>query len=75
VILRLVPLAAAAFFMITGSYAMNIEENGLPGVALLVAGLIILGVWISIESWSAIEGKRLSLHTESEQSPEKKENE
>jgi hypothetical protein len=52
--LRLVPLAAAAFFMITGAYALNIEPNGLPGIALLIAGLITLGAWLAVESWHAI---------------------
>jgi hypothetical protein len=57
-LLRLVPLAAAAFFMISGSYALNIEPNGLPGIALLIAGLITLGSWLTVESWSAIQDRR-----------------
>lgn len=56
--LRLVPLAAAAAFMLAGAYAMNIEPNGLPGIALLIAGLITLGAWIATESWAAIEQKK-----------------
>jgi hypothetical protein len=56
-LLRLVPLAAATLFMITGAYAMNIEPNGLPGIALLLSGLITLGAWIAVESWSTITDK------------------
>ena len=54
-LLRLVPLAAAAFFMISGAYALNIEPNGLPGVALLISGLITLGAWLSTECWATIQ--------------------
>jgi hypothetical protein len=57
-LLRLVPLAAAAFFMISGAYALNIEPNGLPGIALLIAGLITLGSWLTVESWSDIQDRR-----------------
>jgi hypothetical protein len=56
--LRLVPLAAAAFFMISGAYALNIEPNGLPGIALLISGLIVLGAWLAVESWHAISDIR-----------------
>jgi hypothetical protein len=56
--LRLVPLAAAAFFMISGAYALNIEPNDLPGIALLIAGLITLGAWLAVESYWAISSRR-----------------
>lgn len=41
----LTPLLAAAGLLIGGAYSYAIEET-VPGVALLVAGLITLGVWL-----------------------------
>jgi len=56
--LRLVPLAAAAFFMISGAIALHVEDNGLSGFALLTAGLMTLGAWIAVESYWAISTRR-----------------
>lgn len=42
----LTPLLAAAALLIGGAYSYAVEET-VPGVALLSAGLVTLGVWIS----------------------------
>jgi hypothetical protein len=51
---RLTPLLAAALFLLGGSVALAVEDNGLAGTTLLAAGLITLGAWLSIESWHQI---------------------
>jgi hypothetical protein len=49
-LLRLAPLAAAAVFLLGGSIALAVEDNGLAGTTLLASGLICLGAWIALES-------------------------
>lgn len=47
---RLASLAAAAVFLLAGSVALAVEDNGLGGTTLLAAGLVTLGAWICSES-------------------------
>jgi len=53
-LMRLAPLAAAAVFLLGGSVALAVEDNGLAGTTLLAAGLVCLGAWLAIESWHQI---------------------
>jgi hypothetical protein len=46
---HLAPLAAAAALLIGGAYSYASEET-VPGVALLAAGLIVLGAWLALEA-------------------------
>ena len=41
----LTPLLAAAALLLGGAYTYAVEET-VPGVALLAAGLVVLGAWI-----------------------------
>jgi high-affinity Fe2+/Pb2+ permease len=54
-LLRLAPLAAAAVFLLGGSIALAVEDNGLAGTTLLAAGLITLGAWLALESWRQVD--------------------
>ena len=42
------PLMAAAALLIGGGYSYAIEET-VTGIALLAAGLVVLGVWLALE--------------------------
>jgi hypothetical protein len=42
---HLTPLLAAAALLIGGAYTYAVEET-VPGVALLAAGLVVLGAWV-----------------------------
>lgn len=44
---RLGPLAAAAGLLIAGSF----EAGPGQGVALMAAGMIVIGAWLAIEVW------------------------
>ena len=50
------PLAAAAALLIGGAYGYASEET-VPGVALLAAGLIVLGSWLSLEAAGLIRNR------------------
>ena len=56
--MRLVPLAAAVVLLLGGSIALAVEDNGLGGTTLLAAGLIVLGAWIAVESWTALDERK-----------------
>jgi len=45
---HLTPLLAAAALLVGGGYSYAAEET-VTGVALLAAGLIVLGAWLSAE--------------------------
>jgi hypothetical protein len=45
----LAPLTTATFLLITGAYSYASEEL-VPGTALLAAGLICLGAWLTLEA-------------------------
>ena len=49
----LTPLAAAASLLLGGAYSYASEET-VPGVALLAAGLIVLGAWLALEAGSGL---------------------
>jgi len=53
----LAPLAAAAALLIGGAYSYASEET-VPGIALLSAGMIVLGAWLALEAAGLIQARK-----------------
>lgn len=62
---RLPLMLASAVLLIVGAYRMAVDPNTPEGIALLTAGLMLLGAWATLEGVAAWHAARSS--TEDEQ--------